>query len=170
MQAMDSHTVVQCHYLTKLHPGLASGIFKYHLKMSDWHLRRHPMDATLEFPKLILEGKGISHFFQFTRQKTVLFFKCLCYEFHLGLANPYEILICTSLLDARLSDESSAVNGKRSRTSVCSFLPVPPTPIPWISWADSGGKQWRWAARMWRPGISKHVGKRKTVIRLFSCL
>lgn len=53
MQAMESSRAVQWHNFLSFQgkaPEFASGIFEYHLKMSDWHLSSHPVDLTSSSP------------------------------------------------------------------------------------------------------------------------
>ena len=156
----------QCHNFTLLQSKAPSLLWDVNiLPWTEWLTSDQPSCGSyFRVLQVYPQREGHITLNQFTRQKAILFLKCFCHEFHLGLTNLCEILICTSMLVARHHDESSAVSGKWSRMSASvSFNPPPalsPTPTPWISWADSEREQLE-TDRMWRPGIKPHVGKER---------
>lgn len=115
-------------------PEFASGIFKYHLKMSDWHLSSHPVDLTSSSPSKSLKGRAYtSHLISLHVKREFCFLNAFAMsstwdlQIHLRSWFAHHCWMQDSVERAQLSVGSEAR---------CQSAPPCLPPYPWISWAS----------------------------------
>ena len=121
----------QCHNFTLLQSKAPSLLWDVNiLPWNEWLMSDQPSCGSyFRVLQVYPQRKGHITLNQFTRQKAILFLKCFCEEFHLGLTNPCEILICTSMLVARHYERAQLSVGSEAGWQPLLLPPAPPPPL-----------------------------------------